>query len=166
MVDRLGAWYSIILVCTGYFNIDLPFIAVFHFWDYMGPRFWCIYIFFSILIFGHFLNFCVTAKFLIGWNFYIFSRCAGWSSSSYASTICTLRGSALVNGFDWDSIFVWFISWFTSCSFSWNKSLTGTPRGTDEGFAFMNISDRVLNDSLCLFTSFTSGIYGVGFCSS
>ena len=38
------------------------------------------------------------------------------------------------------------ISWFTSLSFSWNKSLTGTLGGAGRGFALLNIFARVIND--------------------
>ena len=95
----------------------------------------------------------------------IFSGCTGWIYSGHASTIGTLGYSALVNGFDWDTIFILVLSWFTCWSFYWNSPLTGTLRGTTGGFAFLNISATVLNFSLSPFPSLNSGIAGAGFCS-
>ena len=71
-----------------------------------------------------------------------------------------------MNGFDWDEYLIWVISWFTSWSFSWNAPLIGTLGGTAGGVAFLNISARDINDSLCSFTSLNSGISGSGFYSA
>ena len=95
-----------------------------------------------------------------------FAGCTCWRSYGYESTIVTLRGSALVNGFDWDAYLIWVISWFTSWSFSWNSPLIGTLRGTAGGIAFLNISARDINTSLCELTILTSGISGAGFYSA
>ena len=65
-----------------------------------------------------------------------FAGCNGWSSYSCFPMIVTLRCSLLVNGFYWDSIFIWVLSWFTCLSLSWNDPLTGTLGGTAEGFDF------------------------------
>ena len=46
-----------------------------------------------------------------------FAWFTGWSSFGYAPTIGTLRGSALVTVFDYDVLFIWVPSWFTSWSF-------------------------------------------------
>ena len=134
----------------------------------MGLRFWCICFFFN----PHFWKtsfFGVTIQFLllIGNNKMIgvFDGFNGWIFSWYVSTIDTLRGYLLVNGFYWDEVLIWDISWFTSLSLYWTTYLTGTIRGTDEGLAFPNISDRFLNASLCSFTSLTSALSGAGFCS-
>ena len=35
----------------------------------------------------------------------------------------------ILNGFDWDTTFIWDLSFFSSWSFSWTTSLTGTLRG-------------------------------------
>ena len=71
-----------------------------------------------------------------------------------------------VTGFDWDIIFIWALSWFTSYIFSWTTSLTGTVRGNAEVFSFLNIYVRLLNASLCQFYILTSGLAGSGFCSA
>ena len=42
-----------------------------------------------------------------------------------------------MNGFDWDAIFIWDLSWFTSWSLSWNTSLPGTLGGTAGGLLFL-----------------------------
>ena len=65
-----------------------------------------------------------------------------------------------MTGFDRDALFIWGLSWFTSLSFFWATSLTGTLGGTAGGMDFLNISDKVFNYSLWPFTSFTSGISG------
>ena len=96
----------------------------------------------------------------------VFPECTGWISSGYASTMGTLRGYALVNGFDWDAIFIWDIYWFTSWSFSWNTPLTGTLGGTDGGFEFMNIYARFLNYPLSLFLSLTIRLAGAVLCGA
>ena len=95
-----------------------------------------------------------------------FNGFTGWSSSGYAYTIGTLRVSSLVNGFDWDAIFIWALSWFISLSFYWDTYLTGILGSTTGALAFLNISYRVMNESLCPFPSFTSGLAGDGFCSA
>ena len=56
-------------------------------------------------------------------------------------------------------------SGFSSCSFSLTTFLTGTVGGTSGGFAFLNISSRFLNSSLCIFPSLTSGLTGYVFCT-
>ena len=89
----------------------------------------------------------------------------GWSFYGYVSTIDTLRGSSLVTGFDWDTLFIWDLSWFNYLSFFWTTHLTVTLRGTGEGMAFLNISARVLNASLCPFSDLTSGLASSGLCS-
>ena len=95
-----------------------------------------------------------------------FNGFTGWSSSGYAYTIGTLRVSSLVHGLDWDALFIWDISWFTCVSFSWATYLTGILGSTAGALAFLNISYRVMNESLCPFPSFTSGLAGDGFCSA
>ena len=62
--------------------------------------------------------------------------------------IGTLRGYSSVTGFYWDALLIWDLSWFTSLSFSWNPSLTGTLQVTAGGLAFLNIYDKVPNASL------------------
>ena len=89
----------------------------------------------------------------------------GWSSSGYASTIGTLRGSTLVNVFDCGALFILVPSWFASWSFFWPTSLTGTLRGTARGFTFLNISARVFNSSLCSFPDCNKRLAGAGFYS-
>ena len=84
----------------------------------------------------------------------------------YEFTIGTLKGSSSVTGFDWVAIFMWDLSWFTSLSFSWTTSLTGTFGVTSGGLNFLNIYASVLNESLCPFNNFTSGISGAGLCSA
>ena len=69
-------------------------------------------------------------------------------------------------GFDWDTLFIWDLSWFTSLGFSWTTSLTGTLGGAAGGMDFLNISAGVLNDSFYPFTSFTCGLGGAILCSS
>ena len=96
----------------------------------------------------------------------VFVGFAGCISSGYASTIGTLRGSSLVDGLDWGALLIWDLSWFTSLSLSWTTYLTGTFGVTTGGLDFLDISARVLNASLCPFTSFTSGISDAGFCLS
>ena len=78
----------------------------------------------------------------------------------------TLRGSALVNGFDWGAIFIWVPCWFTSWSFFWNTSLSITLGGTDGGFDFMDISSRVINTYLCTFPIANRRLAGDGLCSA
>ena len=135
----------------------------------MGLRFWCICFFFN----PHFWKtsfFGVTIQFLllIGNNKMIgvFDGFNGWIFSWYVSTIDTLRGYLLVNGFYWDEVLIWDISWFTSLSFFWANSPTGTLEGTAWGIDFLNISARVLDAPLCPFTSLTIGLAGDGFCSA
>ena len=70
----------------------------------------------------------------------------------------------MANVFDWDTIFIRVLSWFTFWSLSWNTYLTVTLGGTDGGFAFLNISARVLNASVCTFPILNSGLAGAGFC--
>ena len=123
----------------------------------------------SVIIFGCFSFFGVTVKvlLLIGQkNDRFFSEFTGWSYSGYASTIGTITGSSLVNGFDWDALFILSLSWFTSFSFSWTTSLTGTLRGTAREVGFLNISARFISASLCPSPSFTSGISGAVFCGA
>ena len=96
----------------------------------------------------------------------VFDGCTGCSYSSYDYTIVTTRSYELVNGFDWDDIFIWVLSWFTCCSFYCNAPLTGTLGGTAGGLAFMNISASVLNALLCIFPILTSGIVVAGLCSA
>ena len=121
---------------------------------------------FPIFIFGIFpFSWCNSWIFawliiLIG----IFARCTCWSSSGYDSTIGTLRSRSLLNGFYWNEFFIWVISLFTCWRFSCYAPLTGTLRGTAGGVAFLNISDRYPNASLCEFLSMTSGIDSAGFC--
>ena len=86
-------------------------------------------------------------------------------TSGCASTIGTLVGSSSVTGFDRDALFIWGLSWFTSLSFFWTTSLTGTLGGTAGGLDFMNISPRVSNDSLCHSPNFTKVLAGAGFYS-
>ena len=90
----------------------------------------------------------------------------GWSYSSYISTIGNLIGSSSVTGFDWDALFIWDLSWFTSLSFSWTASLTGTFGGTARGLDFTDICAKFIIASLCPSTSFTSGLAGAGFFSA
>ena len=71
-----------------------------------------------------------------------------------------------MTGFDWDEIFIWALSWFTSLTFSWTNSLTDTPGGTSGGMVFLNIFDRFRNASLCLYSSLISGLAGAGLCSA
>ena len=95
-----------------------------------------------------------------------FAWFAGWSSSGYAPTIGTLRGYALVTGFDGCALFIWVPSWVIYWSFLWPNSLTGTLGGTAGGFAFLDISAMVFNASLCPCPYFTKGLEGDGFCSA
>ena len=105
------------------------------------------------------LNFCLVEDFN-----HFFDGCTCWSSSGYAYTIDTLRGSASEKGFYWDAFFTWVYYWLTCWSFYWYAPLTGNIGGTAGEVAFPNISTRDLNDSLCEFPSVTSGIYGAGLC--
>ena len=73
---------------------------------------------FSFLGFSLFL--VVTADFLLRWKFnQVFDLCTYWSSSGNYYIIGTLRGSAFVNGFASDELFIWVLSWFTCWSLSW-----------------------------------------------
>ena len=71
-----------------------------------------------------------------------------------------------MTGFYWGALFIWAIYWFTSMSFSWTPSLTGTLGGTAGGMAFLDVSVKVLNTSLLLFSSLISGISGAGLFSA
>ena len=71
-----------------------------------------------------------------------------------------------MNGFEWDKMFVWVVYWFTFWNFSGYAPLTSTLGGTAGGVCFLNISDRVLNASLCEFPILTSEIAGAGLCSA
>ena len=96
---------------------------------------------------------------------HLFSGCTCWSSSGYDSTIGTLRVNALVNDFYWGAFFIRDISLFTCWSFYSYVSLTVTLEGTDVGVAFLNISARDLNASLCAYPGLTSGLSGAELCS-
>ena len=63
-----------------------------------------------------------------------------------------------------DALFIWDISWFTCVSFSWATYLTGILGSTAGELAFLNISYRVMNEYLCPFPIFNSGLAGDGFC--
>ena len=105
----------------------------------------------SILVFGYFSFFGVTVKFLLmvgRKSDRFFSGFTGWSSSGYISTIDVIRGSSLVTVFNWNSLLIWDISWFSPLSFSWTISLIGTLGGTVGGLDFLNILARVPNASL------------------
>ena len=138
-------------------------------WDHMGQWFCYIRFYFSTLIFGHFSLFGVTFKcwLLIGWkNNVFFAWFSGWSSSGYAYTIGTLRGSALVVGFfSVPFLFGFLPSSFLGVSFGlppWlllSEVLLG-------GGAFLNISARVFNSSLFSFPNFTKGLVGYGLYSA
>ena len=91
---------------------------------------------------------------------------AGWSSSRYASTIGTLRGSEFLDGVYWNYLLSWDLSWFNYFGFSWTISLPGTLRGIAGGLALLNISARVFNASLCPLTSLVRGFSGARFCSA
>ena len=69
-----------------------------------------------------------------------------------------------MNGFAWYALLIWALSWFTSLGFSWTTSLTSTLRGIAGGLDFMNISSRVLYDSLYPFPILDSGLSGAGLC--
>ena len=71
-----------------------------------------------------------------------------------------------MTGFDWDAIFICFLSWLTSFSFSWTTSLTGTLEGNAGGLDFLNISARVFNASVFPFPNLTSGLSGAGLYSA
>ena len=166
MVD---SWHGILLVCTFSCHRDVIFYLFFHLRYQMGLWFWCICFYFSKSHFGNVPNFGVTVKFwlLFGWkNYRVLDLFIGWSSSGYASTIGTLRGSGLVNGFDLGSFLIWFPSWFTSWSFFWSISLTGTLEGTTGVLYFLNIYARVLNNSLCQLPNLTRELAGDGLFSS
>ena len=126
----------------------------------MGQWYWCIRFYLSNLIFGnfHFLVYLLNPGFWLAEKNQLFDWFAGWSSSGYAYTIGTLRGSALVIGFDCGALFIWVPSWFTSWSFFWPTSLTGTLGGTAGGVAFLNISAGVYNSSLCPCPNYTKGM--------
>ena len=70
---------------------------------------------------------------------FLFAWFAVSSSLGYAYTMGTLRGSALVIGFDCGALLILIPSWFTSWSFFWPTSLTVTLGGTAGEFAFLNI---------------------------
>ena len=70
-----------------------------------------------------------------------------------------------MTGFDWDALFIWDLSWFTCLSFSWATYLTGILEITAGGLDFLNISDRDINASLCVFNCLNSVISGAGLCS-
>ena len=89
----------------------------------------------SFLVIFHFQQ--LNAGFWFAENIYhFFAWFTGWSSSGYAPTIGTLRGSALVTGFDCGVFFIWVPSWFISWSFFWTTSLAGTLGGTAGVFIF------------------------------
>ena len=97
----------IFYVHTGYFHSGVNFRFFPHLWDHMGKSFWCIRFYspnFPFLAISLFPG--VTAEFCLVESFNFFARCTYWSSSEYESTIDTLRGSALLNGFDWDVFFI------------------------------------------------------------
>ena len=151
MVDSLGYWSGVIIVCTGFLhsgaNLFSPLlgshgavILVYPLWLFQ----------YSFLTFLLFLG--VTDEFLLCWIFYwVFLGSTCWSFSVYAFLIGTLGGYAWVNEhFNWYWFLVWFPSWFTIWIFSWYTSSAGTLRGTVCGVSFRNISVRYLNDSLLL----------------
>ena len=149
------------LLCTWYYTCVCLFLPFFcNFFPVLFPMVsnWVVVLVIPLLFFkSHiliFFIFGVTDKtwLLIGWKIYIgfFAWFTGWILYGYAPTIVTLRGSALVNGFDCGVLFIWFPSWFITWSFFWPTSLTGTLGGTAGGFAFLNISARVSDASLCL----------------
>ena len=70
-----------------------------------------------------------------------------------------------MDGVAWNVLFSWAIFWFTFLGFSWIISLTLTLRGIAGGLDLLNISARVLNTSLCPFTSLDSWLVGSGFCN-
>ena len=80
--------------------------------------------------------------------------------------IGTIRGYALMNGFDCGVLLIWVPYWFTYWSFFLPTSLTGALGGTAGEFAFLNISARVLNDSFCPFPSLTIRIAVSVLCSA
>ena len=84
----------------------------------------------------------------------------------YAYTIGTLRGSTLVNVFDWGTLFIWVPCWFTCWIFFSTTSLTGTLGCTAGGFVLLSIFARVLNSSFCPLPILTRGLAGAGFCSA
>ena len=122
---------------------------------------------FPIFIFCYFhLSWC-NCWISLGWKCSsFFLGCTFCSSSGCSTTIGTLGGSALVNGFYWYASFIWVISWFTCWSFSWYAPLTVTIEDNTGEVVFLNISDRYLNASLCAFLSLTIGSYGAGLCSA
>ena len=71
-----------------------------------------------------------------------------------------------MDGFALDECLSWNLSCFTSLGLSWTTSMTGTLRGIAGGLALLNIYYRVLNASLCPFTSLDSGFSGAVLCSA
>ena len=72
-----------------------------------------------------------------------------------------------MNGcFDLYKVLIWFSSWFTCWSFYGYALLIGNLTGTAVEVALPNIYVRDINDSLCKYTSVTSGMAGFGFCSA
>ena len=100
------------------------------------------------------LNFCLVGFFIV----FLMSSPVG-----FPMDICTLGGSALVNGrLGCYEFLICVSSWFTCWVFSWYAPLTGTLEGTSGGGSFPNISDRDINYSLWKFPSLTSGMSGAG----
>ena len=133
----------------------------------MGLWLWCIQFYFLNYLFLKISYFWCNCR-ISAWSkkIVVFSGYTGRISSGYDFTIFTLRGSALVNSFDWDVIFIWFISWFFYWILSWDTSLPATLGDIAGGLAFLNISARLPNASLCPFNGLIIGTYGAGFCSA
>ena len=135
MFDSLSVWSGIILVRTGFSHSDVPFGVL----STYGITWSC-----TSGIYDFTLPISVAGNFPFSWcNCWIFAclkiliisfaGCNCWVYSGYASIIGTIKGSALLNGYDWDAFFIWVISWFTCWSFSWYAPLTGTLGGTAGG---------------------------------
>ena len=166
MVDSLGAWFSVISVCTVFFHSDVTFgvfwtsvitwgctsgvsafillISILTIFLLSGRNYWiCSWFIFIVLLWVHLLEFlCVCFH------------------DRYPRRICIGEWSIF-----WYDVLLWFSSWFTCQSFSWYDPLTGTIGGTAREVVFSNISDMDITSSLCEFPGETSGLAGAVLCS-
>ena len=120
--DLLWTWYYT-LVCL-FFPFWCHFFPVFFLESHGAVILVYLLLFFPIyfLVILHFLVQLLNAGFWFSENYRFFAWFTGWSSSGYASTTDTLRGYALVIGFDCAALFIWVPSWFTSWSFFWSPT--------------------------------------------